>query len=149
MVDVTWGDLRPELPEPLVELAQDPFGYIWTIIVEGILAMWSIVLAYVEVLWRQVAVVPTTAIATPIITMIYGVLNGLVGAWTAVGREINSVVLELGFAAPIAALVAWTVPVLLAVVLLSAVESVVSTYIPLDALPSVSQIPYVGEWFKE
>ncbi|WP_276253597.1 hypothetical protein [Halomontanus rarus] len=148
MVDFSWNDIRPELPDPLRELAVDPFGYIWEIIVEGILLMWSAFLGYVELLWQQVAVVPTTAVATPIITAIYTVLSALVGAWTTIGVTINSIVLELGFAAPIAALVAWTVPVVFVVLLLNAVEGIVATYVPLEALPSFSQIPVLGEWFK-
>ncbi|MCU4975936.1 hypothetical protein OB955_24985 [Halobacteria archaeon AArc-m2/3/4] len=147
MVDFSWGDIRPELPEPLVEFARDPFGYIWTIFVEGILLMWSAFLSYVELLWQQLAVVPTTAIATPVITTIYGVLMGLVSAWTAIGSAINAIVLELGLAAPVAALIAWTAPILLVAVLWNAVSGLVGTYVPLDALPSLSQIPYIGGWF--
>lgn len=129
-------DVSDGLPDILLEFAQNPRGFIWAVVLGGLLSLWEEWLGFLVSIWEYMATVPEVAIVDPLLAA-GSAFNVITETYVALGETITSTAASAGLFAPLAALIGWTVPTLMLSALLWFLVGLVDTYLPLSDLPLV------------
>jgi hypothetical protein len=122
------------------EFAEDPEGFIWGIVLSGIIAGWQAGLDYIAEVGNVLAESIIASTWGPLQVVGQAVQMAILNPYTAVAEEITALAVGTGIAAPVAALVGWFLPL---VFLAFIVRQLLNFVDPVGVL---EDIPYIGDY---
>jgi uncharacterized membrane protein len=122
------------------KFAADPEGFIWGIVLGGIVAGWQAGVGYVAMLGEEFAAIIITVAWRPLAAAGEALQTAILAPYLAVADTITTAALAAGIAAPIAALLGWFIPVVILVPILRLAINMI------DVAGIAEDLPILGEY---